>query len=526
MHTRETSFLGLSMWGPWGPTEHPDFMTDLTEDHKKIDNVVERISVDTSDLSERVDNLTLTMDNIQEEFVDIKEKVESLYYLEENPAFIALGERVTVCEGLIHDLYYKNETNEAAITDLQQSFTNLSSAVEQLRNDTTSMGANLQAQIDAHGKTIEDHWSHITNLEETVAHILTELTEAKEDIKQLKEVSGQHTSDIAYLKEQQESDDERLTAIELVDSVQNADIDKLKRDSEALTGRVESLESGGSGDPVDPDVLSRITTLESSIGDWSNRDTAVVPAEDITTAIEEQGTSIETLRDSNSTLANKVTELEGADTGLNGRLDELNTKVNAIELEQDSMGARITALEDNGGGGDSTSAREHSVLDCSFTANLMLGNGTTPVGKIGFSVKDNILYINQLEVTTAISAANTNILNGLKYVLLTITTGSISFVRNPNKVTTDEIRAITFADGVNSNYSYDVPFAFESMYQGGSTTHYKIGLIGMCIHFSNSAFVPTGNGNASLTLLTDNTGTFRTTPFIPIGELGSRRYEN
>lgn len=312
MFTKTTTNLGLPLWQPH---DHPDFLTDLNQENKILDEEIGKNNQDFAHLQETVDAISTNMTTIQEEFKVLQEKVDDLQNIEDNPTVKKLVSDMTQAQSDITALEDAVKTNTTNISLLTSRCSALESDVNTLKTTVTGHNrdiANIQDAIGTLSDSVQNMSTSITALETRMTAVELTANKNKTDIEGINSSITTITGDITNIKDK--------------DSTQDGEI-------EAIKTRVSNIETGESGTSADISKLqSDVSKLQTDVT------TLTTTTETLTTNVDTNTSEIDNLKTAQSstagdlaTLATRVSSNETSIINLQTETSQLDTRVENIE---------------------------------------------------------------------------------------------------------------------------------------------------------------------------------------------------
>lgn len=240
MYSKETPNYKLPQWVP---KDHPDFLTDLNEAFMKLDKNMFDNYNDYETIRDLVEKISTNMISINEEFAEIKEKVDALINLEDNPAFIEVKEAIVAIMRAADELEGRVSKNENDIAALQSTMSAVVSSTNSLRTDVDALNNSFAAMHTA----VDGLTTNIANITNLIHDITNRVTDLE---------TSQTAQDLAI-----------------------ADLQKADRDMQTL---IDGLQTGsGLTDTEIVNIKTRLDNTEKETND--NRQSIVENAANITT---------------------------------------------------------------------------------------------------------------------------------------------------------------------------------------------------------------------------------------------------
>lgn len=474
MYSKETDVLKLPQWQP---KDHPDFLTDMNEAYRKIDKGYADNLYSHQQLEEQVSALSVDFVTVKEQVADLKEKVDKLVDLEDNPVFIELKERVDKAESDIIELQKKDVTHDDAIEVINNTLNSierqLDTIEEHLENHDTEFQkhdemirdikidiAHLQDDIVDLRKHVAECETSVAEMETKVGHIEAEQIRQTEQISNLTEKVDGAVSDVNGLKDQVGFNTDKISAVETeigdlkisYEEVQDQ-ANKNEANIESLAGNVASIRDLMTAtDETLQDHEDRIVELEKK---------ATSTEDSIEQLVQDNGTLTESIADVRSTansalegvtqnsrelgsLTERVETLEnnpgGAGDVTSEQFNALEERVEANETSITGLDTRVTSLEQNAGGGGDVTSEQFEELEGKVTAleqsqttqDSSISAVETDVAEIKEQVVTGSEYeLLDVELTSPINLGDTSKFDTLLLVF------SSSDVENSGKTTTE-----------------------------------------------------------------------------------------
>ena len=219
------------------------------------------------------------------------------------------------------------------LTSSAGGYDDLYRMIESLRNTTNTLASDIKA-IEAQLGDVDDAINQISTLKTQLAELQSLYTSLNRSLNSLTETVSTIETLIDNLDI--EDLDNRITS-------NSNRIDNLEADNVDIKNRVTALEEGGSGGGSDPNLVRRVTQLETDV-------------DKLNTQLEEYDTLIEQLQYNIQQANQKATNAENTANGLSSKVNKntsditsINSSINGIKSDITAVNKRIDDIATGGG---------------------------------------------------------------------------------------------------------------------------------------------------------------------------------
>lgn len=317
MYTKTTENIKLPQWGM---KDHPDWLTDMNEAFQTIDKSYGEQGQVTEEMKENIKTLTTAMQGVEETVASMKEVIDALDPIEQNPTIInintnitKLNDEINTINGTIssHTSQLDELTSHVSVmdSDITTLKTNMTNVQEYITNITTQINS-LESGMDEVKNKLQEHTTQLTTLNSTIENINTTLTGLQESVTHAQTTADQAVTDSANaLQTATTANNSATTALNTAQLAHSDSENALHIANEAKNIAQEALDNSGSGSEPS-DLPDRVTNLETDVSTIES--------------------GLTTINSNISTLTEKV---ELANTNSNNSLNktnELETKITSM----------------------------------------------------------------------------------------------------------------------------------------------------------------------------------------------------
>lgn len=346
-YTNKTEALELPQWVQ---KDHPDFLTDMNEAMRKIDTGYAKNAHDHSELKEQVDALAVDFVEVKTTVAELKEKVDNLVDLEDNPTFIALKTHVDTLQDTVEGIIQTDNRQDIDIQNLQTAISRIDLTIGTIENHLDE----LDSHFDIHDKELAD-------IKANVLHIQNDVDDLRTHVAHLEESVSHMETEVGHIKGEQITQNDRLDALEAGKTEQNEKISAIETKVSEQDTKISTIEQTAR----DADVTAE-AALEEAMNAVSTANGASAGTEVLTQGLAAMGervdgidervgnntTSIGNLNSMYETLDGRMDTLEQSDTKQNadigrveGKVDKVESQLNAQAPTLESIDSRVTNLE-------------------------------------------------------------------------------------------------------------------------------------------------------------------------------------